>query len=529
MFEGFEKMADHASKQVGKKHRVKSKVPDYKDFFVPAFNVLEPGTKLQMNWHIPYLCDELQKEIERIARREEKEHDLIINIMPRSLKSYIVTILLNAWTWAKYPELKFVTTSYASSLSVEHSGKTRKLIKSDWYQDNFGEAFDLDKSQDAKSYFANTKGGERKASSVGGQLTGSGGNILVFDDPVKPPSKDEITVNINEIKAANNWHDDTAFNRINDPKVDLRLYVMQRLHNKDMTGYLLEEKEHQDYKHICIPGELNDYVKPESVKKFYMPDDVYGDSKLFFKDRFSKKILLQYEESMGISYSGQVDQNPSSEEGGTWKLEYFTPIKRKDLPPRKGKQGTGWDLATSKTAKKKNSSSAYVYGFRWQNALYVTQCGWFFKEFPDVVTEIKKGSPPHWIENKSAGKDAVPQLKKDGVDAKEHKNKNRDKFQMAAFGANRAKRLKVYVVQDIWDKLLEGDAQGITQFPSASWDDLHDAFCIWIENISDGMISSEDIDEMLLANKVAQQKSNRNKASTLGSIRRDSTFSGNSI
>jgi len=528
MFEGFGEMANHASKQVGQKYRVKESVPDYKDFFKPAFEQLEQGTKLQWNWHIPYICDVLQQEAERIARGEPKEHDLIINIMPRSLKSYLVTILWNAWTWAKFPSIKFITTSYGDGLATEHSGKTRKLIKSDWYQDRYGAAFSMDKSQDAKSYFRNEQGGERKATSVGGQITGSGGNILIFDDPVKPPDKDEVTVNLNEINQANRWHESTAFNRINDPQVDLRVYVMQRLHNKDMTGFLMEEKEHVSYKHICIPGELQDYVKPKKLKKYYKVDKDFNDTKLFFRDRFSKRVLLQYEESMGQSYSGQVNQNPQEEEGGTWKLAYFTPIKRKDLPAQHGKEGTGWDLATSKKAKKTNSSSAFVYGYRWNNAIYVTNCDWFFLEFPELIPKIKEQNEPHWIENKSSGKDAVPQLKADGILAYEHKNKNRDKFQNAAFGANRAKRLQVYVVEDIWDKLLTGDAQGVCNFPTASWDDLHDAFCVFLENISEGMVSSKDLKEMLNANKQAQSQRSKD-SSAIGSIRRESSFRGNSI
>lgn len=525
--QGFGNIAKHASDQIGKKYKVRDKAPDYKDFFPEAFNVLEPGTKLKHNWHIDFLCDKLQAEMERIARGEPKQKDLIINIMPRSLKSYITTILLNAWTWTKFPEMKFITISYASPLSIEHSGKTRDLLKSDWFQDHYGDVFDLSKSQDSKGYFRNTKGGERKASSVGGQLTGSGGNVLVFDDPVKPPQKDEVVVNLNEILSANKWHDSTAYNRVNDPVVDLRIYVMQRLHNNDMTGYLLA-KENQDYEHICIPGELTEDAKPDQIKKFYMPDREYEGKKLFFRDRFPKQVLLTYEENMGDNYSGQVLQSPSKEGGGTWKEEYFIPILREDLPPRMGKSGTGWDLATSKKQKKSNSSSAYVHGFRWQGDVFITECDWFFLEFPELIEKIKKLPEPHWIENKSSGKQAVPQLKADGIMAEENPNKNRDKFQMASFGAAQAKRVNVYVVEDIWDKLLTNKKQGILEFPSATWDDLHDALCVFLENITDGMISREDVQEVVQANRRLNSTKKRSSAS-IGAVSRGSSFRGNSI
>lgn len=534
MFEGFDKITDHASDQVGGQYRRREKVPDYKDFFEPAFNVLEPGTQLNWNWHIGYLCDQLQAEVERISRGEPSNGDMIINIMPRSLKSYLCTILLNGWAWAKYPSMKFITVSYADPLAVEHSGKTRKLLKSDWYQDHFGDSFTFDKSQDAKGYFRNNQGGERKATSVGGQITGSGSNILIIDDPVKPPSNDEITINLNEIHTANNWHDSTFYNRVNDPDVDMRIYVMQRLHNNDLTGYI-SNKENQEFKHISIPGEFkksdedNDDVdleiKPKKLKKHYKPDEHFSNYMLFFRDRFSKGTLKTYQENMGDNYSGQVLQSPSKKGGNIWKDEYFTRITYEQLPPRKGKEGTGWDLATSKSAKKDNSSTAFVYGFRWQGVIYVTECGWFFDEFPEVVESIKEGKPPHWIENKSAGKDAVPSLKRDGIDAREHKNENRDKFQMASFGAKKAKKHQICVLSGIYSKLVTGEKQGLCEFPSVIWDDLHDAFCIFLENMTDGIMTGEDVKQVIAMNKKAGKANSPSIASTM----RGSSFRGHSI
>ena len=75
----------------------------YYAFFKDAFNVLEPQTKFVDNWHIQYLCDRLQQEVERIARGDKKKKDLIINIPPRTLKSKIVTVCLHAWAWISYP------------------------------------------------------------------------------------------------------------------------------------------------------------------------------------------------------------------------------------------------------------------------------------------------------------------------------------------------------------------------------------------------------------------------------------------
>lgn len=527
---GLENIGKFAENRATKKYRLKEEVPPYKEFFVEAFSVLEPGTRLKTNWHIDYLCDRFEEETHRIANKEPKDKDIIVNIMPRSLKSYIVTIMWNAWAWAVYPQLRFTTISYAYPLSVEHSSKTRDLIKSDWYQREFGEAFDLKKSQDSKNYFVNTKGGERKASSVGGQITGSGGNILVFDDPIKPPQMGEYAINETEIRAANDWHDSTAYNRINDPVVDLRVYVMQRLHNNDLTGHLIR-KENQEYEHICIPGELTDDVKPEFLRDFYMPDEEFGGKKVFFKERFPKKVLLSYEENMLGNYPGQVLQTPQREGGGTWKEEYFRKISWDDLPQSKPiAKLTAWDLATNRKQRKNNSASAFVTGFKTKEGIFVTNCDYVWKEYPELLPFIKKQQDPHWIENKSSGKQAVPSLKAEGIEANEFENGNQDKFQNAAHAAALAKRLPVYVLDTIWDKLLTSKDQGICEFPAATWDDLHDAFCIFIMKMAEGMLSSEDIKNMISANQSMSQKT-RTKRKSFGMTTgmRGGSFRGASI
>lgn len=528
------KFGDFAEQKASKKYEARRKVPPYYDFFQEAFTVCEPGTKLKNNWHIEFLCDRLEVEADRIHNKEEKEADIIINIMPRSLKSYICTIIWNAWVWAKYPEIRFITLSYAYPLSVEHSSKTRDLIKSDFYQREYGDVFKIKSTQDSKNYFTNTAGGERKASSVGGQLTGSGGNILIIDDPVKPPKQGEVGVTKSEVLSANAWHDSTAYNRVNDPVVDLRLYVMQRLANYDMTAHLLRKKN-QNYEHICIPGEETSDVKPEFIKSFYVSDAQFPEKKVFFKDRFPKSVLRTYEENMGDNYPGQVLQSPQKEGGSVWKDEYFLKISHDDLPLRSSKRLSAWDLATGKKQRKDRSASAFVYGFVFNGGIYITECDWVWKEFPQLIEYILKvdQGEDKWIENKSAGKDAVPELRAKSIPAYEYQNANQDKYQNASFAAAKAKRLRIYVLDSIWDKLMTSPEQGIINFPNAVWDDLHDALCIFINKASEGLLSKGDIEEIASINTNRNNPYRGRKATSLYTPRNrkkgTGTFRGVSI
>ena len=115
------------------------------------------------NWHIKFLCDRIQEEVERIAERIPKTKDLIVNISPRSLKSYIFSIMLCPWSWTKYPSLKFINSSYSHQLSTDHCLKGRRLIQSAWYQMHWGHQFELTGDQNAKSFYENDKGKARRA------------------------------------------------------------------------------------------------------------------------------------------------------------------------------------------------------------------------------------------------------------------------------------------------------------------------------------------------------------------------------
>ena len=66
------------------------------EFLRDAVMVLEPATTWRFNWHIKVLCDIAQAEVQRIVDGIPKQFDIIINVPPRTMKSYIFSICLNA-------------------------------------------------------------------------------------------------------------------------------------------------------------------------------------------------------------------------------------------------------------------------------------------------------------------------------------------------------------------------------------------------------------------------------------------------
>jgi hypothetical protein len=150
----------------------------YYHFFKWAFNILEPQTVLEDTFHIKYLCDTLQAEIERIRRREIKDRDIIINVPPRSSKSKILSQALLAWVWIESPHLKMIAVSYSEKLAISNSKYCKDIIKSDQYQELFSDCFQIRKDIDSGERFANDKGGERLTTTVSGSVTGFGAELV---------------------------------------------------------------------------------------------------------------------------------------------------------------------------------------------------------------------------------------------------------------------------------------------------------------------------------------------------------------
>ena len=124
-------------------------------FIEQAWPIVEPVTVFVPNWHIDAICDHLEATLTGGIRR------LIINIPPRFMKSLITSVMFPAWAWTRRPALRFLISSYAQELSTRDSLKTRRLIYSRWYQQNWGSKLWLSPDQAAKTRFENNHTGYR--------------------------------------------------------------------------------------------------------------------------------------------------------------------------------------------------------------------------------------------------------------------------------------------------------------------------------------------------------------------------------
>ena len=196
------------------------------EFIRQAWPVIEPGTTFIDNWHI----DCIGEYLEAVNRGQITR--LIVNMPPRHMKSLEITVCYPAWTWVKHPERRFIKVSYSDSLSRKHNVLTRDIIQSPWYTANWGDRFSLKDDVNRQNEFKNTHQGLMFSTSVGGALTGEGGDCIILDDPQNPLQANSET----EREATIAFFKNTLQSRLNDPKTGVFIIVMQRLHEKDLTG-----------------------------------------------------------------------------------------------------------------------------------------------------------------------------------------------------------------------------------------------------------------------------------------------------
>lgn len=302
----------------------------YSAFLRSAWNILEPDTEIVWNWHMDFLCEEVQKQITRIANKEPREYHLVINVPPSSAKSMIFTRMPNAWAWIHWPWMRFLTGSYSDAISLEHSVDTRTIIQSDWYQENWGDRFVMADDQNQKSFFQNNRRGRRYTTATGSKVTGRHAHVVGFDDPL---NAEEAESEVYRATAIRFWRR-TMRSRLIDPKVAMFWIIMQRLHEDDLTGWVLAH-EGDKYKHICLPAEDCDWVSPKSCRRKYV-------NGLLFESRFSKTFLEDAKKDDPYMHAGQYMQRPSPEEGGDFKRQYWKFWKPAGmaLPPHEVRIGT---------------------------------------------------------------------------------------------------------------------------------------------------------------------------------------------
>ncbi len=338
------------------------------------------------NWHIRYICDQLQIVAERLAEGKPKAYDLLINVPPGTSKTSMVSIAWPVWCWTRWYWMKVIALSYSATLSLESAEYSRDLIRSGKFEMIYPE-IQIKDDKDTKSNFRVVRkektseghaaralyGGNRFSTSVGGSLTGFHGHILIVDDPINP----QQSVSETELRNTNRWLDQTLTTRKVDKSTAVTVMIMQRLHENDPTGNKLSKKNAK-VKHICLPGEIDTYkhkVTPPELALNYVDN-------LLDPVRLSRSALAELEMDLGqYGYSGQIGQDPTSPTGGMFKVDHLTIIDSLPSDNSIESRVRYWDKAGTAEVPGKKITSAYTVGA----LMLKTRSGKF------IVADIKRG------------------------------------------------------------------------------------------------------------------------------------------
>lgn len=458
----------------------------YYEFYKKAFCQLHPGTEYDENWHAVYLCHVLQREVERIVKKEKRTKDIIINVPFRSSKSMICTVIFPVWAWTIDPSLKFISVSYSGALAIEHSSRSLDLINTPWIQRLYGHKIQLKSGQQAKSHYETVNTGMRKAVGTGGQITGSGADILIIDDPQDP----QMATSEVERKNTQDFYDHTLFSRLNDPEVGMRIIVMQRLHEEDLTGHLLDKKKGRpdDHMHICIPGEYDEkIISPPELRSYY-------EDNLFWKTRFNRIALNQYKRTLGdMQYAGQINQLPAPKEGNIVKRAWFEIMPANIVEWNSEREPIMFFLDTAYTEKQENDPSGVLGCFRRNGKVYILNIAEVYLIFPELIKFVqsyvgingytRQGSMI-WVEPKASGKSLVQSLRNNsdlniGEIESEMVN-GKDKLGRLSTVSPYIQSGKVVLVEGAWNE------QFLTQvcsFPKAAHDEFVDLLCYAVDEL----------------------------------------------
>jgi predicted phage terminase large subunit-like protein len=222
---------------------------DFRAFIHKAFTTLCPGQDYERSWHI----EAIAYRLERVRRGEIKR--LIINMPPRSLKSIAASVAFPAFILGRDPSRRIICVSYSAELAKKHSNDFRAVLEASWYRSVFPTTR-IGQYKNSETEIELTARGFRLATSVGGTLTGRGGDIIVIDDPLKPDDAMSET----KRTGGNQWFTNTLLSRLDDKRTGAIVIVMQRVHMDDLTGFVTGHSDEWEILNLPAIAEADEVI-----------------------------------------------------------------------------------------------------------------------------------------------------------------------------------------------------------------------------------------------------------------------------
>jgi predicted phage terminase large subunit-like protein len=435
---------------------------DFCAFIERCFYQLNPQTEFLRNWHIELIAAKLD------ACRRGEIRRLIINVPPRSLKSLCASVALPAWLLGHNPAAPILCVSYAQDLSDKLARDCRSVMMSSWYQRTFNTRLSTQKQ--SVQEFITLAQGYRMATSVGGVLTGRGADFIIIDDPLKPV--DALSESLR--RSANDWYDNTLFSRLNDKRTGCIILIMQRLHEDDLVGHIMER---EDWEVLSLPAIAEQ-------------DEAFAIETLYGRRQFARavgqalhpareplKVLRGIRATLGeYNFASQYQQTPAPLEGGLVKCSWFKTYTEAELPERFDQILQSWDTA-NKPTQLADYSVCTTWGIK-EKRIYLLHVLRKRLGYPDLKRAVLEQAEVHratlvLVEDKASGTQLIQELVKEGLRIVSAVKPEGDKIMRFNAQTATIENGFVYVPQQApW---LAEYIHEITTFPRAKYDDQADS------------------------------------------------------
>ena len=431
------------------------------------------GADFKYNWHQSVICTALEKIVTGDIKR------LIINVPPRSGKTELAVVNFIAWCMGNFPDSEFIHATYSKRLATANAYGARAIMLHEKYTEIFPDV-SLSGDSKAKDEFRTSDGGLVYATGAEGSITGIGagkmrdyfGGAIIIDDPHKAGEANSDTMRQNVL----DWFTTTMESRKNSPDTPI-IVIMQRLHEDDLSGYLLGGGNGEEWEHILIPA-------------------LDENDETFWKGQFKTEDLHRIRSTNSYVFSGQMMQTPSPVGGGIFKTDWWG---RYEQEPHFDYRVMFADTAL-KTGQENDYSVFQCWGVSKNNIYLIDQVRgkWespqllkVAKDFWNKHRVIPNGTLRQLkIEDKASGTGLIQQLKQEGYPVRDIQ-RNRDKVTRAYDAAPMIEAGRVYLpANNPW---IGAFIQECEMFPNGKHDDQVDPMMDAVQEMLIGGVSQSGI------------------------------------
>lgn len=301
-----------------------------REFVTLVWHQVEPARALMPNWHLDAMCEHLEAVTKREIRR------LIINVPPGTSKSITTSVIWPVWSWIEHPDTKWITASFSGRIARRDALRARHILESNWYQERWGDRWSANPDNWSSIEYRNQEGGFRYATTVAGGVTGEHADHQLVDDPIKPLDVRGARVDAAALSRCIDWWDETMATRVVDPAISTRTIIMQRLHDRDLSGHCLKGGS---YTHLNLPmvserrcvisvphpcsrleNKEGEPIPPTTFVKY---KDFRKDGDLLWSERFPPEVLAERRIELGSrGVAAQDQQRPVPAGGGIFKRDW---------------------------------------------------------------------------------------------------------------------------------------------------------------------------------------------------------------